>query len=310
MRRLLCTTAAFFVASSTHALGMIGQPAPTPLAVRDAVRYTQEIVATPSERGGSRAQLLMLIEENATADLVERFATALRDANTYTAVLATYEDALAGETDARKQTFVRYNTLRTMVARAAFLPTTARRALLTRATYLAETLAKENRADDAVWEATGDLYALKDDIANAVAAYRRMGATGSDPMASYKTAQAYQRVRDGAKARAAYEAGIRADSALGSGASGKEARHLLYQGLASLYLAEGRDKDAAEALLLSARVKADPAAPYVLRLDIAESLLKRGYRKQVREYAAAVLAITPDDDGAKRLLAAAGVASP
>ncbi|MBC8134719.1 MAG: hypothetical protein H8F28_02395 [Fibrella sp.] len=310
IRYFFCAIAVFFVASSAHALGMIGQPAPSELVLRNAVRSSQEIIAATGDRGRSRPQLLVLIETNASTDLVERFAPALRDANTYTAVLATYEDALASETDPKIQTFIRYNTLRTIVARAMYLPTTARRSLLTRATTLAETLAKENRADAAVWEATGDLYTLKDDIANAVAAYRRMGMSGSSSMASYKTAQAYQRIRNWDKARTAYETGTRADTALGSGASGKETRHLLYQGLASLYLAEGREKDAAEALLLSARVKADPAAPYPLRLEVAESLLKRGFAKQVREYATAVLKITPDDDGAKQLLTAADAVTP
>lgn len=289
---------------------MIEQPSPTNLVLRDAVRFSQDIIAPGGDKGRSRPQLLVLIESNASTDLVERFAPALRDANTYTAVLATYEDALASETDSQVRSFIRYNTLRTIIGRAIYLPTTSRRAVLTRATDLAEMLAKENRADAGVWEATGDLYALKDDITNAVAAYRRMGASGSAPMASYKTAQAYQRVRNWDKARAAYEAGIRADTTRGAGGSGKESRHLLYQGLASLYLAEGREKDAAEALLLSARVKTDTATPYPLRLDIAESLLKRGFAKQVREYAAAVLKITPDDEGAKRLLAASDAATP
>lgn len=310
IRPFFCAVALFFVASSANALGMTGQSVPTNPVLRDAVRISEDIISPRGDKGRSRPQLLVLIETNASVDLVERFAPALRDANTYTAVLATYDDALASETDPQKQTFIRYNTLRTIVARAVYLPTTARRALLSRATTLAETLAKENRSDAAVWEVTGDLYALKEDISNAVAAYRRMGGTGLSPMASYKTAQAYQRVRNWDKAIAAYEAGIRADSTLGASASGKEPRHLLYQGLASVYLAEGREKDAVEALLLSARVKVDADAPYPLRLEVAEALLKRGYAKQVREYATAVLKLMPDDEGTLRLLAAASAANP
>jgi tetratricopeptide (TPR) repeat protein len=311
IRNLVCSVALIFAASAAHALGMSGQPSPGPAALRDAVRFSQEIIAPTGDKGRARPQLLVLIETNPTTDLVERFAPGLRDANTYTAVLSTYDDALIGETDPRKKTFIRYNMLKTIVARATFLPTTARRSLLARATELAETLAKENRSDAAVWEVTGDLYALKDDISNAVAAYRRMGAApGLSAMASYKTAQAYQRVRNWDSARTAYEAGIRADSALGATAGGRETRHLLYQGLASLYLAEGRNSNAAEALLLSAKVKADADAPYPLRLDVAETLLKRGLAKPVREYAVAVLKITPDDEGAKRLLVAADAATP
>lgn len=289
---------------------MNGQPTATPTVLNDAVRFTQDLISPSGEPGRSRAQLLVLLETNPTTDLVERLTPALRDANTYTAVLATYDDALSAETDPQRKTFIRYNMLKTIGARAGYLPTTARRSLLTRATELAETLAKENRSDPAVWEATGDLYALKEDVTNAVAAYRRMGAApGQSAMASYKTAQAYQRVRNWGSARAAYEAGIRADTATGAAVSGREARHLLYQGLASAYLAEGRNSDAADALLLSAKVKVDPDAPYPLRLDVAESLLKRGYTKQVREYAAAVLKLTPDDEGAKRLLTSADAAA-
>lgn len=289
---------------------MGGQPAPTPAVLRDAVRFSQDIIATTGDKGRSRPQLLVLIDTHPTTDLVDRFAPALRDANTYTAVLATYEDALANETDAKAQSFIRYNLLRTVVERARYLPTTARRAALARAANLAEALAKDNRADAAVWEATGDLYTLKDDILNAVAAYRRMGTAGSAPMASYKTAIAYQRARDWDKAKAAYEAGIRADTSTGPVRSGGEPRHLLYHGLASLYLAQGRDKEAVAPLLLSAQVKADPTSPYPFEMEVAETLLRRGYKKQVREYADAVLKVSPDDEGAKRLLAAMGVSAP
>ncbi len=174
-------------------------------------------------------------------------------------------------------------------------------------TNLVETLAKDNKGDAAVWEATGDLYALKDDAANAAAAYRRMGALGPAPLAAYKTARAYQRVRDTSQARAAYEAGIKADAAQGAAKSSGLTRHLLYQGLASLYLADGRDKDAATALLFSARVKPDPDAPYALRFDVADALRKRGYAKEVRAYAQAVLLVTPDDETAKRLAGESGV---
>lgn len=310
IRPFFCAVALFFAASSANALGMTGQPVPTNPVLRDAVRFSEDIISSHGDKGRSRPQLLVLIETNASIDLVERFAPALRDANTYTAVLATYDDALASETDPQKQTFIRYNTLRTIVARARYLTTTARRALLSRATTLAETLAKDNRSDAAVWEVTGDLYALKDDVPSAVGAYRRMVGIGSPSRAYYKTAQAYQRVGKWDKAIAAYEAGIRADSALGASARGKEARHLLYQGLASVYIASLREEDAVEALLLSAQVKMDADAPYPLRLEVAEVLLRRGYAKQVREYATAVLKLMPDDEGTLRLLAAASAATP
>ncbi|MBC8142513.1 MAG: hypothetical protein H7Y38_13865 [Armatimonadetes bacterium] len=296
----LCALLLFCAAA--NAAPMRGQAVPSAATAKDAARFSQAVLRGGGGEREARAQLSVLVETNATADLTETFAPALRDLVTYTTVLATYDDVLQNETDAAKQTFIRFNILRTIVERAAFLPTTSRRAMLTRATNLAETLAKENKADAAVWESNGDLYALQGDTATSESAYKRMASL--DPAASAragrKTGEAYQSVRNYGKARTAFESGIRADAASGGG---KREKHLLYQAIASLSLAEGNTQGAIDALALSGSAKPDATTPYSFRLDVAEALLKRGYAKQVREFAVRALEITPGDPAATDLLA-------
>lgn len=306
MTKTIATLCALLlVCAAANAVPMRRQTVPKPATVQDASRFSQTILRGGGDEREARAQLSVLVETNAAADLTESFAPALRDLVTYTTILATYDDALQAETDTAKQTFIRFNILRTILARAAFLPTVSRRAALSRAASLAETLAKGNKTDAAVWESNGDLYALRGDTATAEAGYKRMA--GSDPalaaQAGRKTGEAYQAARNYGKAHTAYDAGIRADVAASGG--GKRDRHLLYQGIASLYLAEGETQKAADALALSAQVKPDASAPYSLRLDVAEALLKRGFVRQVREYAVRALAIMPGDPGASDLLARA-----
>ena len=298
-RFLVCAAliAATFAPAATHAVPMQNQPAPTVKERQTAIRYVA------GDAGETRAQLMLLAEANPVADFSELFAPALRDTNTYTAILATYEDALNAETDAAKQAFIRYNILQTVLSRAATLPTTVRRTLVSRAESLADMLAKTAKNDPAIWEATGDLYALKGDAKAAAGAYKGIASAGGLAARAWrKTGAAYLSARNYGAARSAFDAGIRADVAA-SNDGGKQEKHLLYQSLASLALAEGNEKDAIAALLLSAKVKPDANAPYPFRTDVADALLKRGLRKPVREYAEAVLKIAPNDAGAMRLLA-------
>ena len=159
-----------------------------------------------------------------------------------------------------------------------------------------------SKDDPAVWDATGDLYALKGDARAAAGAYKGIASSGGSAARAFrKTGMAYQTARNFGAARSAFDAGIRADAAAGGGA---EEKHLLYQSLASLSLVEGDEKSAITALLLSAQVKMDATALFAFRTDIADALLKRGLAKPVRDYAQAVLKIAPRDAGAMRLLAA------
>jgi len=288
-----------------NASAMKDQPLPKPAMIRDVWHLSYEIV-NGREPAKARPRLLTLIEANPAVDLPEQFAYALSDENIFTAIMATYEDTLDAAADDTAKTFIRFNMLRTLTLRAGYLYTGPRRVLMGRATKLAEEIASTNKKDAAVWEATGDLYALKDDTTNAVAAYKHLiPVNGGQPaLAQYKIGAVYQRLRRYSAAREAYEAGIRADAAQIPG-GGMQARHQLYQALASLYLLQGFEKEAVDAMLLSVRVKEDPDAPYPLRLEIANEMLRRGYAKEVREYTEAVLKLTPDDEGAKRLRDAA-----
>jgi len=124
---------------------------------------------------------------------------------------------------------------------------------------------------------------------------------GSLALSQFKIAQAYQRARRYDPARRAYEAGIRADAS--SADALRSTYHRLYQGLATLYLVQGNDPAAGEALLLSARAQPDSAHPYKFRTDVARALLRRGRVQAVRAYAEAALKSMPDDEDLKALLA-------
>jgi tetratricopeptide (TPR) repeat protein len=147
-----------------------------------------------------------------------------------------------------------------------------------------------------------------------VAAYSRIATTGAPSAAAYaqlKIAGAYQRGNRFDLADDAYRRGIRADAG-----TGRALLHALYQGLASLYLQRGNDPAALDALAQSARVQPDPAAPYRLRLDVAQRLLRRGHARQVLAYAEAAVRFAPEDEAAQDLRAqaqraqASGAAAP
>lgn len=294
--------AALSVAGPARA-GMNGQPKLSAGDAAQARKLSAEIVRRGGDAGRARPALMTLVETNATADLTADVASALRDENTYTGLLATFEDAFQAQTKAADRTFVRYNILRTHLFRARILPNPSRGPVLAAAARNAEAVDKAER-DPALWEVVGDIYAEKGDVASALAAYKRMQ-TGGAPASvmHYKTGYANHRAGRLAPARQSYEAGVKAD--LGSSTGGGQTLHLLFQGLASLALQEGKPREAVDALLRSGDVKQDPANPFRLQLALAYLLLERGYAKEVKAYADNAVKLFPDDVDAKALRDAA-----
>ena len=282
---------------------MDGQPKLSTVDAAKARQLAAEVVRPGGDPGRARPALLTLVEANATADVTAELATALRDTNTYTSLLATFEDAYQAQTKATDRTFVRYNILRTHLIRARLLPGPSRGPVLAVAARNAESLDKAER-DPALWEVVGDIYAEKGDLESALAAYKRMQ-TGGAPasLMYYKTGYANHRANRLAPARQAYEAGIKADT--GSSSGGGQTLHLLLQGVASLALQEGKPREAVDALLRSANVKQDPIHPFRLQLAMAYVLLERGYARDVKAYAEAAIKRMPDDVDAKALRDAA-----
>jgi predicted Zn-dependent protease len=305
----LAALAAAVILAAPARAGLNGQP-PAPAKFAEQVSPLVRKIATGSDTGGGRTGLIGLVEANAAADITDLLASALGDATTYTSLAATLEDAREAASGESEKRFIGYNLARVHVLRARLLPAgPARRAPLAAAESVVRAFEADKVRDPALWELAGDVYTERDDLPSAEAAYKRMGSSGGGPaLVQLKLAQAYQRARRYDVAVRAYEAGIRADS--GTGDSLRGTYHRLAQGLASVYLAQGNDPAAGEALLLSARAKPDTAAPYTYQTGVARALLRRGARNAaaVRAYAEAALRSAPDDEDLKQLLADARAA--
>jgi len=258
-------------------------------------------ITTGTDAGGGRGALIALVEKNATADIVDLLAPALSDGNTYTTVVATLQDARETAKTGDERLYVSYNIARAHYLRARLLPPSSKAPALAAAAQLIGQFEKDRVRDPGVWELAGDVYSEQLDTASAEAAYKKMQAGGGSPVtAQYKLGIAYQRGRRYDPAQRAYEAALRADQS--SGNSQRETYHRIYQALASLFLAQGNDPAAGQALLLSAKALPDPNKPYRLQTDAARALLRRGRAGAAYAYARAALKASPDDRFLKELL--------
>lgn len=283
--------------------GVAGQPA-APAGLAAEVSAAAGRVSSGSDTGGGRGALIALVEKNAAADIADLLAPALTDGNTYTTLVATFEDAREAAKTGDEKRYILYNIARTHYLRARLLPQNAKAAPLAAAARAITPFEKDRERDPAVWELAGDTYSERLDTASAEAAYKKMQAGGGSPvMAQYKLGVAYHRGRRYDPAQRAYEAALRADQ--GSGNAQKEMYHRIYQALASLFLTQGNDPAAERALLLSARAQPDPDKPYKLQTSVANALLRRGRASAAYAYAQAALKVTPDDIELKALRDAA-----
>jgi predicted Zn-dependent protease len=282
--------------------GLSGQPRPEPAVERELRRAVEGV--TGGDLASARADLLLALERAPAADVTELIEPALADAQAYTGSATVVQEAL-GKAAPSEKNFLLYNLARIHLLRARRIAAAYRTRPLGAASKVAA-LFDPKFADPALWELAGDIEAERGEPEKAAPYYEKMAqGGGSKALAKYRIGSAYARRLLFDKAEKAFSEGIKADAG-----GGRKLRHWLYQGLASLYLQMGREKDAGEALIASGRVSQDDEQPYRLRTDIARLFVQRGVYRPAAEYLRLVVRFQPDDASAKALLTAASTGRP
>ena len=290
----LALSALLLAASRPAVAGLARQPAP-PAAIAEAVRKAAREVVS-GDTAAARADLLLAVDRAPESDLTGLLEPALIDGPSYTGVASVFLDALK-KNDAERSAFLLYNLARVHLMRSQSLGAAYRAAPLAAAGATAARF-DTKRADPVLWELAGEIESERGNIEAAQAYFLRMGnSAASRALAYYRVGIAYERRFDDLKAERSYLDGIRAD-----GGTGKRLRHNLYQNLAALYLARGREREAGDAMAQSARVTQDDATPFRMRLDVARKIVARRQVKPAADYLRAVVRFQPDDADAKTLL--------
>jgi predicted Zn-dependent protease len=288
--------------SSLAQAGLSGQPRPD-AAVERALRRAVDGV-TMGDVAAARADLLLALEKAPAADVTELIEPALADAQAYTGSATVLQESLP-RASAVEKNYLLYNLARLHLLRARRLAPSNRIQPLTQASRVAAFF-DPKLADPVLWELAGDIEAERGEPEKAAPYYEKMAqGGGSKALAKYRIGSAYARRFLSDKAEKAFIEGIKADAG-----NGKRLRHWLYQGLASLYLQMGREKEAGEALVASGRVTQDDEQPYRLRTDIARAFLQRGVYRPAADYLRLVVRFQPDDASAKAMLTAASSGRP
>lgn len=289
--------------SSPSLAGLTGQPQPSADLSGRLQSATRQFLLAGGDTGKARPDILLLVEQNPTADVTDLYAPALRDTPLYNGLVDLLsEQATAKKASQTEYTFIVYNLARTHLLRARLYDTSgSRRAFLDAASKTAALFGQDLR-DPGAWELKGDIEAERGDIEAASAAYNRVATSGGGrARAQYLIAGALQRVNRPGPAQRAFDDAIRAAQSEGE----REMLHLAYQGLAGLLLRQGNAPAALDALARSARATPTDGKPFRYRLEVAQQLLGRGYGREVAAYADAALRVSPDDEGAKALKEAA-----
>jgi tetratricopeptide (TPR) repeat protein len=291
------------VGSSAYAAGMKEQPELDATTSKAITAYTREILRTGGDPSRARPALLLVVERNAAADLTDNLFGALRDPDSYTALAATLEDALAaaGEKD---RSFIRFNLARVHLIRAGHTNvTSSRNALLDRASRVAAALGTDVR-DPAADGLRGDIASTRGRVEEAAAAYKRMVSSGGSRADSLlRTGIAYARARRYSFAEQSLLAAARATGL--NGALDPLITYRAYQELAAVYLQQGNSPEAVQALRQSV-AKLDSTVPlgFPFRLDVAQRLLTQPtYIGDVQSYLESVVRLAPDNEDARNLLA-------
>lgn len=290
---------------------MKGQPAPTPGVRQRTADAVRDLLRRGGDRARARPQLVEIVEEAPATDLTDAFAAALGDPDTYTAVAATYQDALLHSVEAAEpsRAYIRYNLARVYLLRAGVtVGSQAREPLLRAAAEQMSAIEREGQSDPATAELRGDIASIRGDVPGAIAAYGRIVPLGGSKVtADYKIGRVYEQGRQyGLAARFLKGAADAAASA--APAADPMQVYDLYQELAAAYYLGGDWDAAGDALRRSARPLASVTAapPSPLRLDVARALLGRGgYARDVRVYLDAVARLETDDAEVKAMQAAA-----
>lgn len=308
---LLAASLALVLARSSQA-GLTGQPRPTAATVAKINAAVKDITGT-GDLGAARPALLLAIEADAASDMTDLLGPILRDSVTYNGVAATLEDAARTKTGSEAD-FVKYNVAKLYLLRARAAGTGPGKAtVLGQAAKIATglTTGLNTTRDPAAWDLLGDIRAEEGNVDAAAAAYSRITGTTGEGVAAWsqlKQGMLYQRGNRYAQAEEAYQKGVRGLAAGGGSSASPEIAYRLWQGLAGVYVDQGRDGEAADALVRSAKaIKSEPNFRW--RTDVAEKLLRRGRAKDVLDYADAALRLTPSDDAIKALRDRARAAS-
>jgi tetratricopeptide (TPR) repeat protein len=283
--------------------GLRGQATLDSTTSKAITAYTRELLRTGGDPSRARPALLMVVERNAAADLTDNLSGALRDRDSYTALAATLEDALAAAGE-KERPFIRFNLARVHLLRAGYATVTAsRNALLDRAAQAADPLRDEVR-DPAADGLRGDIESLRGRIDDAAAAYKRMVASGGSRAESlFRTGVAYARARRYTYAEQSLLAAARTPGP--DGVLNPQLAYRAYQELAATYLLEGNYPEAAQSLRQSvAKLGSEVPPGFPFRLDVAQRLLtNRAYNRDVQAYLESVVRLAPDNEEARSLLA-------
>lgn len=279
--------------------GLTGQPAPSSAvarAVREAVAE-----ATTGDVAAARSDLQLAVERAPDSDLTDLVEPALIDGPCYNGVAGVLQESLAGVgSDRDKSAFLLYNLARVHLLRARKLGAGFRPAPLAAGSGVVAKFDLK-RTDPALWELAGEIESERGNIEAAQKYFLKMGSSSAvRALTYYRIGIAYERKFDYPSAEKSYLDGIRAD-----GGTGKKLKHNLFQNLAALYFARGRDREAADALVQSSRVAQDDDAPFRLRLDVARKAISMRQFKPAADYLRVVVRFQPDDVEAKKLLTAA-----
>lgn len=292
----------FSVSGRAFADGLREQPMLDSTTAKAITAYTREILRTGGDPSRARPALLLVVERNAAADLTDNLSGALRDRDSYTAIAATLEDVLAAAAE-KDRPFIRFNLARTHLIRAGYATMTAsRNALLDRASVVAEGLRGELR-DPAADGLRGDIESARGQVDDAVAAYKRMIASGGSKADSlYRTGIAYARARRYNFAEQSLLAAARVPGA--DGVPNPQFAYRAYQELAATYLLEGNHPEALQALRQSVTKLGSEVPPgFPFRLDVAQRLLtQKIYVRDVQTYLETVVRLAPDNEDARNLL--------
>ena len=301
MRHALPLAAALLLAPLCPAAwaGLSGQPPPAS-SVATAVRKAAS-EAVSGDTDAARSDLQLAVERAPETDLTDLVEPALIDGPCYNGVAAVLQEALAAAgADRDKAAYLLYNLARVHLLRARKLGPSYRAAPLAAGSSVVARFDLK-RTDPALWELAGEIESERGDIPAAQKFYLKMGGSMAvRALTCYRIGIAYERGFDDLKAEKSYLDGVRAD-----GGTGKKLRHNLYQNLAALYLAKGREREAAEALAQSAKVTQDDDAPFRMRLDVVRKFTLRGSYKPAGDYLRIVVRFQPGDAEAKSLLSAA-----
>lgn len=279
--------------------GLTNQPQPSAEMTGRLQGAVRQFFIQGGDLSKARPDVLLLVEQNPTADYTETIGPALRDATLYNGLTDLLAEQIKGrKSDQADYLFLVYNLSRVHLLHARYQQTSGVRRTYLDAASKTAMLFPATLRDPGAWELKGDIEAERGDIEAASAAYNRVASSGGGrARAQYLLAGALQRGNRFVPAERTYGDAIQAAKSEDE----RELQHLAYQGLAGLYLRQGNNSAALDALARSARITPAEGRSFRYRLNVAQQLLEKGYSREVGAFTDAALRVSPDDADAKAL---------